>query len=76
MKEVERINMVIVYSTQRVELTQHSLYTMNVNKERNCYSYEGFGHLTQNCKRQIIGQKRKIEYKNNLNEKRDLIVLD
>ena len=54
-----------------------------MNKERNCYSCEGFGHLTQNCKKwRIMGQERKMKYKNNvnsnqnLNGEENLIVLD
>jgi len=45
MKEVERTNAVIVYSTQRVGLAQHSLYTMDVDKGRNYYSCGRFGYL-------------------------------
>jgi len=51
--------------------------------ERNCYSCGGFGYLAQNCRRQIMGQERRIEYENthnnrlnNLNRKGDLIFLD
>ena len=38
-------NEVMVHSTQRAGLAQYSLYIMNVDKERNCYSCGGFGHL-------------------------------
>ena len=56
---------------------------MNVDRERNCYSCRGFGHLAWNCRRQgIVGQERREKYKdnrntrNNLNGEGDLIVLD
>jgi len=44
---------------------------------------EGFGHLAWNCRRQIMGQGRRVEYKdnynngqNNLNREGDLIVFN
>ena len=56
---------------------------MNVDRGRNCYSCEELGHLVWNCRRQIIGQGRRMEYENNqnnrqsnLNREGDLIVLD
>jgi len=83
MEKVERINAVMVYSTQKVGLAQHSLHTIDVDRRRNCYSCGGFGHLAWNYRRQIIGQERRIEYENNqnneqsnLNGKGDLIVLN
>jgi len=31
-------------------------YTIDVNRERNCYSYERFGYLVRNCKNwRIVG---------------------
>ena len=50
-EEVERINIVIVHSNQRVGFVQHNLYAMEVDKGRNCYSCRGFGHVAQNCRR-------------------------
>ena len=57
--------------------------TINMNRERNCYSCREFGHLIWNCRRQeIVSQGRRTEYKdnlntkNNLNGKENLIVLD
>jgi len=79
---VERTNIVIVYPTQRAGLVQCSLYAMDVDRKKNCYSCGEFGHLAQNCKRQIMGQRRMVEYENNRNNKDnlngegDLIVLD
>jgi len=63
-------------------LAQQNPYTIVVDKGRNCYNCEGFGHLVWNCKRQIIGQERRVEYednrnnKDNLNGEGDLIVLN
>jgi len=58
-------------------------YIIDVDRERNCYSCEEFGHLARNCKNQsIIDQERRIEYKdnmnnvNNLKEEKSLVVLD
>ena len=56
-------------------------YVINVDRERNCYSCGGFGHLAQNCKNwEIVGQERRIEYgnnaKNNLKEKKSLVVFN
>jgi len=51
MKGVERMNVVIVYSTQRAGLAQYSPYAMNVDRKRNCYSCGRFGHLAQNYRR-------------------------
>jgi len=40
-----------------------------MNRGRNCYSCGGFGHLVWNCRNQgIVGQGRRIEYRNNLND--------
>ena len=62
---------------------QHNLYAMEVNRKRNCYSCGGFGHLARNCKKQIMGQERRMEYENtcnnglnNLDGEGDLIVLN
>jgi len=49
---VERTNAVIVCPNQQ---TGFIPYVMDVDRERNCYSCEGFGHLVQNCRRQIMG---------------------
>jgi len=56
---------------------------MDVNRERNCYSCGEFGHLARNCRNYgIIGQGRRIEYRDNLNtmnnlkEEKSLVVLN
>jgi len=59
-------------------------YIVNVDRGRNCYSCGSFGHLGQNCRSwEIIGQRRRMEYgnnlnmeQNNLNRKESLIVFD
>ena len=44
------------------------LYATEVDHGKNCYSCEKFGHLVKNCKNQeIIGQGRRLKYKNNVN---------
>ena len=84
MKGVEVINIVMLHPNQRTEFIPCNLYAMEVDRgNRNCYSCRGFGYLAQNCRRQIIGQERRVEYKdnwnnrqNNLNRNGDLIILN
>ena len=56
---------------------------MDIDKRRNYYNCGGFGHLERNCRNWgIIGQGRRIKYRdnrntlNNLKEKESLVVLD
>jgi len=43
---------VMVYPTQQAELVPHNSYTIDIDRRnRNCYSYGGFGYLVWNCKR-------------------------
>jgi len=49
------------------------LYMMNVNRRRNCYSFRRFGYLVRNCTNQkIVGQEKRVEYKDNLNTRDNL----
>jgi len=87
-KEVERTNTIVVRNLlqkqeEREERIRRDLYVINVDKERNCYSCEGFGHIAKNCRNQsVVGQERRIEYGNNLNirdnlkEKKSQVVLN
>ena len=48
--------------------SESSIVTMNVNRRRNYYNYEGFGYLVRHCKSwKIVRQERRIEYGDNLN---------
>ena len=73
MEGIERTNTVVVRNPlqeqeEREEKMRRDLYVIDVNRERNYYNCRRFGHLVQNCKNQkIIGQERRIEYRNNLN---------
>jgi len=56
---------------------------INIDRGRIYYSCEGFGYLARNCRNWgIVGQKRRMEYKDNLNnlnnflKKESLVVLD
>ena len=56
---------------------------INIDKRRNYYNCGGSEPMVRHCKSQrIIGQERKIKYKNNTNnrnnlkEKESLVVLD
>ena len=79
----------MVCLNQRAEFVQHNLYTIDVDcGNRNCYSYEGFEHLSRNREiEERVGEERRLEYgqrmikggngqNNNLNGNRDLIVLN
>jgi len=50
-----------------------------MNKRKNCYSCGRFGYIVRNCKNwKLVGQGRRIEYEDNLNnlkEKENLVVL-
>ena len=67
MKEVERMNIVIVHPNQRVGFAQYNPYTMNVDWEnKNCYNCRRFGHLAKNYRNKNtgnrIGEERRLEY--------------
>ena len=66
MKEVKRTNVVIIYPTQQAEFVLHNPYAIGIDRgNRNYYSCGGFGHLAWNYRRQTMGQRRRVEYKNN-----------
>ena len=60
------------------------LLFLTVDRKRNCYSCRDFRYLVRNCRnRGRIGQERRIEYGDNLNNRqrnlngeKNLIVLD
>ena len=63
----------------------YDLYTMDINRGRNCYNCEGFEYITRYCRKQEnqrrIGWERRVNYENNrntsnLNGEENLIVLD
>ena len=85
MEGIERTNAVMMCSQQITGFAQRNPYAMDIDRRerRNCYSCGGFGHLTWNCRRQIMGQGRRMECEdtcnngqNHLNGERDLIVLN
>ena len=65
-------------------MSRHNLYTINMDKGRNCYSCGSYGHIARNCRNWgIVEQRRRMKYKknsnnrnSNLNGKENLIVLD
>ena len=89
---MERTNKVIVCSNQWIGFTLYNLYAMNIDRRNyNCYNCEGFRHLARNYRNRGTGgrirENRRLEYReneqraknnrqNNLNSKRDLIVLN
>ena len=46
-------------------LLRRDPYMMEVNRERNCYAYRGFGHMACHCRNQggeRIANRRRLEY--------------
>ena len=80
----------MVCPNQRVGFAQHNPYAINMDQRNmNCYSCEGFGHLARNCRNRRTGNKirkeRRLDYRqnngrnnrqNNLNGEGDLIVFN
>jgi len=57
MEGVERTNIVVIRNPlleQGRGIIRRNSYVMEINRERNCYSCEGFGHLVQNCRNQEV----------------------
>jgi len=69
MEGVERTNVAMATSQQKIELSQRNSYAMNMDRRenRNCYAYGGFGHLARNCRNRGIGMNRRIEVDQNTN---------
>jgi len=45
-EEMERMNVVVVrVQEQGIRALRRDPYTMEVDRERNCYAYGGFGHM-------------------------------
>jgi len=68
MKEIERMNTVMVHPNQRAKFTQYNLYTIDMDRgNMNCYNYGEFGYLARNCRNRgiedRIGKKRRLEYR-------------
>ena len=68
---VERTDVVMIYSQQRVEGIQRNPYTINVDRRenKNCYNCGGFEYLVRNCRNRRIGNRiregRRLEYRGN-----------
>jgi len=45
MERVERTNVVMIYLQQKEGVAQRNPYVMEVNRGRNCYACDGFGHI-------------------------------
>ena len=69
MEEVKRINAVMAIPQQRVGFPQRNSYAMNIDrkKNRNCYSYGGFGYIVRNCRNRGLGMNRRMETEDNNN---------
>ena len=42
---IKRMNAVMMCLQQRAGLVQHNLYTIEIDRGRNCYAYGEFGHM-------------------------------
>ena len=65
MKGVERTNAVVVRGQSLGATPRKDPYTMEVNRGRNYYACEGFGHMACHCRNQGRGrvvEKRRLEY--------------
>ena len=67
MEEVERINIMMTRNLGRqMGSPRMDPYVMDMDKGRNCYNCEGFGHLVRDCKNREtekrIGKGRRLEY--------------
>ena len=68
---------------ERREGVRRDPYVMDIDKGRNCYNCGRFDYMARHCRScGIVGQRRKIEYRDNVNhrgnlkEKESLIVLN
>ena len=51
-------------------MSRYNSYVIDVDKGRNCYNCESFGHIVRNCKSwNIIERGRKLEYGENENNR-------
>jgi len=91
MEGVERTNAMVVRGQgQGMEVPRRDPYAMEVDRERNCYTYGGFGHIAQHYrnreqkgrvvegKRLEYGEKKEgnYEHSDNLKEVENLEPLD
>ena len=52
---------VMVCLQQRAGFAQRNLYTIDVDRERNCYACGDFGHLARHCRNRRVGMNRRME---------------
>ena len=70
MEEVERTNMVVVRRSGAGQNMggppRQNPYAMEIDRRRNCFACEGFGHMARNCRNQGIRERivenRRVEY--------------
>jgi len=72
MESVERTNAVVVRG-QEIGALRKDPYAMEVDRERNCYTCEGFRHMAQHCRnrgqRGKVVEGRRVEYRQGEREK-------
>ena len=85
MKGVERTNVVIVRETEQMmgAPPRRDPYVMEVDRGRNCYACEEFGHMVHYCRnRRRVAERRRLEFEgsyehlNSLKEEENLESLD
>ena len=66
MEGVERMNVVVIRGQgQGIGAPRRDSYAMEVDRGRNCYACEGFGHMTHYCRNRRRGRTmegRRAEY--------------
>ena len=67
-EEIERMNAVVVKGQrQRIEAPRRDSYAMEVDRERNCYTCGGFGHIVYHCRnwwqRGRVAEGRRLKYR-------------
>ena len=66
-EKVERMNVVVVRGQkQGMEAPRRDPYTMEVDREKNCYACRGFRYMAQHCKnrgqRSRVAKERRLKY--------------
>ena len=91
MEGIERTNVVVVRGVGQGSPQRRDPFAMEVDRERNCFTCGGFGHMAHHCRnrgqRGRVAENRRVEYGegrikeisnfvNNLKEKENLELLN
>ena len=67
-KEVKKTDIIMIRNKKSSTVAvkskfgqKRNSYSMNIDRERNCYNYKGFDHITRYCRSQkIVGYKNRM----------------